>query len=72
MYEMCILARLKVTVPLSREQGGFREGHSTIDQIQALDSVINNIRASGRKPHLAFLDIKADDSVHYLITIRPN
>ena len=59
IYEMCILDRLKATVSLSREQGGFRTGRSTLDQIQALDSVINNIRASGKRPYLAFLDIKA-------------
>ena len=59
IYEMCVLERLKATVPLSREQGGFREGRSTLDQVQALDTVRKTIRTSGKRPHLAFLDIKA-------------
>ena len=56
---MCVLYRLRTEVPLSREQGGFREGRSTLDQVESLDMVIKASRRRGKKVHLAFLDIKA-------------
>ena len=59
IYEMCLLDTLKCSVNLSREQGGFREGRSTLDQIQALDGTLKLIKSQGRKAHVAFLDIKA-------------
>ena len=55
VYEMCLLEELKKIVPLSREQGGFRTGRSTIDQIESLDRII---KAQPNPMHLAFLDIK--------------
>jgi hypothetical protein len=57
IYEMCLLDRLKAVTPLSREQGGFRECRSTIDQIQALGLVVDQSKQDGKKVHLAFLDI---------------
>ena len=59
IYEMCLLSRLQSEITLSREQGGFRTGRSTIDQVQCLDAVVKAIRVSGRSVHMAFLDIKA-------------
>ena len=56
VYEMCLLEELRKIVPLSREQGGFRTGRSTIDQIESLDRII---KAQPKPVHLAFLDIKA-------------
>ena len=59
IYEMCVLDRLRAEIPLSLEQGGFREGRSTLDQVESLDMLIKASRRSGKKVHLAFLDIKA-------------
>ncbi len=60
IFEICILDRLKVLVPLSAEQGGFREGRSCYDQVEALNLATQSLRSSpGKRPHLAFLDIKA-------------
>lgn len=59
IYEMCLLEHMKSSVTLSREQGGFREGRSTIDQIEALDMVVRTMRQNGKQAHIAFLDIKA-------------
>jgi hypothetical protein len=59
IYDMCILERIRSEVPLSREQGGFRTGRSTLDQVESLDILINESRRTGKKMHLAFLDIKA-------------
>ena len=56
IYEMCLLGEMQTMVPLSREQGGFRIGRSTIDQIESLDRII---KAQPNPVHLAFLDIKA-------------
>ena len=63
---MCLLDRLKELIPLSAEQGGFREGRSCYDQAEALQLAIEQLRQRpGQRPHLAFLDIKAAyDSVH--------
>ena len=55
LYELSFLAYLQQIVPLSREQGGFRASRSTIDQIEALDTLIKY----AKKPELVFLDIKA-------------
>ena len=46
-------------MPLSREQGGFREGRSTIDQIQALDEILKLSQRRKKPAHVAYLDIKA-------------
>lgn len=61
IFEMTLLYRFQSTneLTLSREQGGFREGRSTIDQVQCLDMVTKSIRRQGRKVFMAFLDIKA-------------
>ena len=58
---MALLTRLHATnaITLSKEQGGFREGRSTIDQVFCLDKVTKFIRRQGRKVFIAFLDIKA-------------
>jgi len=44
---------------MSREQGGFRDGRSTLDQIQALDMVLKLCKEKGKPAHVAFLEIKA-------------
>jgi hypothetical protein len=59
IFEMGLLESLKGSVTLSREQGGFREGRSTLDQIQALDATLQLIKSRGQSAHVAFLDIKA-------------
>ena len=61
IFEMCLLHRFqrRAEITLSREQGGFREGRSTIDQVQCLDKVIKFIRSHGKKVCMVFLDIKA-------------
>ena len=61
IFEMALLTRLHATnaITLSKEQGGFREGRSTIDQVFCLDKVTKFIRRQGRKVFIAFLDIKA-------------
>ena len=61
IFEMCVLNRFQAgsEITLSREQGGFREGRSTIDQIECLDRVIRHVRQQGKKVCMAFLDIKA-------------
>lgn len=61
IFEMCLLHRFQVSgaITLSREQGGFREGRSTIDQVECLDKLVQHIRGQGKKVCMAFLDIKA-------------
>jgi len=60
LFELCLLRHLQPLTPLSREQGGFRSERSTIDQIEALDTLIKHVKQSTRRfPQLAFLDIKA-------------
>ena len=61
VFELCLLDHLNVTISLSPEQGGFRQGRSTLDQIEALGTVIDHIRRDKKhkRAHLAFLDIKA-------------
>ena len=61
IFEMTLLSRFQSTneLTLAREQGGFREGRSTIDQVQCLARITKSIRQQGRKVFMAFLDIKA-------------
>ena len=58
---MCLLNHLNAVVSLCPEQGGFRHGRSTLDQIEALDLIITHLRRDNRskRAHMAFLDIKA-------------
>lgn len=61
LYETCLLVHLTEVVPISMEQGGFRARRGCYDQVEALQHLTQSIRTSkpGRRPHLAFLDIKA-------------
>ena len=59
IFELCILHQLQADVHLSREQGGFRPGRSTVDQVACLDRLIQHSKSLGRPSHMAFLDIKA-------------
>ena len=67
IFEMCMLQRLQSSgeISLSREQGGFRQGRSTIDQVQCLDKIVKFIGGGqDESVCMAFLDIKvAYDSV---------
>jgi hypothetical protein len=64
-FEMCLLERMCSEIRLSRKQGGFRGNRSTLDQIEYLDKLIKEVRGPDRrrKVFMAFLDIKAYDSV---------
>jgi len=59
IFELCILNQLQESIPLSREQGGFRPGRSTIDQVACLDRIIKFSTSQRKQSHIAFLDIKA-------------
>lgn len=59
IFEMCLLDQIQSDVRLSREQGGFRPGRSTLDQVACLDKLIKLSRSQGKHTHMAFLDIKA-------------
>ena len=59
IFEMCLLQQLQDDTTLSREQGGFRPGRSTVDQVACLDRLVKHSASLGRRPHMAFLDIKA-------------
>lgn len=59
IFEMCILDQLQSNIELSREQGGFRSGRSTVDQVACLDKLIKYYLSRGQRSYMAFLDIKA-------------
>ena len=44
VFDLCLLDHLNASINLSAEQGGFRRGRSTLDQIEALDTTIQHIR----------------------------
>ena len=60
VYEAILLPWLvRVVEPLSMEQGGFRQGRGTLDQIATLQEWIVQSKRDKRNRHMAFLDIKA-------------
>ena len=61
LYERCLDGYLKDTIQaISIEQAGFRQRHSTLDQVLALHETIQGVRTSlGKPPLVAYLDIKA-------------
>jgi hypothetical protein len=67
LYEKCIQPVLRERLePLDISQGGFRSKRSTLDQIASLhEAIIQRRRTLGRRPMVAYLDIKAAyDTVH--------
>ena len=63
IFAMCLLNRFQVSgeTTLSREQGGFREGRSTVDQIESFYKLVQHFRGQEKKVYMAFMDIKAGE-----------
>ena len=62
LYEKCLQPALtRILEPiLDISQGGFREKRSTVDQVASLhEAIIQRRKVLGRKPLVAYLDIKA-------------
>jgi hypothetical protein len=67
IFERVLKSKLEAWLePLNMSQCGFRALRSTIDQAASLDECVRHyVKVNGRRPQLAFLDIKAAyDSVH--------
>lgn len=67
LYEMCLFDRLCSEVPFLKPPCSLDIERSTLDQFNSLDLLIKASCRSGKKVHLASLDIKAAyDSVSVL------
>ena len=60
IFERCIFGWIRRELgDLPIEQGGFRQGRSTLHQVATLDTMLRKRKQDNQKTHLAFLDIKA-------------